>query len=232
MQQDQDNREELLCNLLKQNADISMKEANAVLFEQCGKRLAPKDFSRIRKAFLQSEEAATPEVEVKKEKAPSKRKKTEKKSAKESPAVEPVQPEPETPNQQSSESPDNNSNDSEDHQENNSSPAPIWKAPGTDIPEDEDSPVESRPRHPVHLKVYVKGAESVHLAGSFNRWNLPGLELQKTGDLVWEFDGELPEGTHNYKYLVDERIWHLNFEEARFIDETGVSHRLTVPNKE
>ncbi|MBF0198082.1 MAG: glycogen-binding domain-containing protein [Planctomycetes bacterium] len=91
-------------------------------------------------------------------------------------------------------------------------------------PEPEPPPVML----PVNVKVKIAKASEVHIAGSFNKWKKDEYEMKKVGIREWVFDKELPEGKHNFKFVVDQNKWHIDFDRDRVIDETGVSHTIEV----
>jgi hypothetical protein len=50
-------------------------------------------------------------------------------------------------------------------------------------------------------------AESVSLIGSFNQWNPAGHKMQQLSDLnTWTLEIRLPEGRHEYAFLVDGKM--------------------------
>ena len=84
------------------------------------------------------------------------------------------------------------------------------------------------PKFPVHLEIKVPEATEVHLSGSFNRWRIGEYPLRKTGYQTWVFEGELPQGDYQYKFVLDKKIWFLDMNRERVLDKTGVSHTLCV----
>ena len=71
-------------------------------------------------------------------------------------------------------------------------------------------------------------ADSVHVAGSFNRWNKNEFELRPDKQGVWRGTFQMAEGYHTYKFVIDVSYWHLDFEREIVIDKTGVSHPITI----
>jgi hypothetical protein len=60
---------------------------------------------------------------------------------------------------------------------------------------------------PVTFTLSYQKAESVSLIGSFNQWNPVGHEMHKLGDRnTWVLELRLPEGRHEYAFLVDGKI--------------------------
>ena len=60
---------------------------------------------------------------------------------------------------------------------------------------------------PVVFTFNYPQARSVSLIGSFNRWNPEGFEMRvNAGGELWVFEIELPEGRHEYAFLVDGKV--------------------------
>ena len=60
---------------------------------------------------------------------------------------------------------------------------------------------------PVTFTLSYPEAESVSLIGSFNQWNPAGHKMQHRGDInTWVLELRLPEGRHEYAFLVDGRM--------------------------
>ena len=79
-------------------------------------------------------------------------------------------------------------------------------------------PLEAPAQVGFHFELHAPGADKVELLGTFNNW--------KTGDIVlngpdasghWTAAVELPEGRHEYIFLVDGERW--------VADPKGVTHR-------
>ena len=51
-------------------------------------------------------------------------------------------------------------------------------------------------------------AGNVCLAGKFNNWNTSSLPMKKGNDGIWRTKLKLPQGRHEYKYLVDNAWIH------------------------
>src|SRR5687767_2953764 len=47
----------------------------------------------------------------------------------------------------------------------------------------------------------------VHLAGSFNGWSRTATRMVQMADGVWKTSVVLPEGMHEYKFVLDGRTW-------------------------
>ncbi|UCE83297.1 MAG: glycogen-binding domain-containing protein, partial [Deltaproteobacteria bacterium] len=57
---------------------------------------------------------------------------------------------------------------------------------------------------PVTFTLSYPAAKSVSLIGSFNQWNPTGHKMQQLSDLnTWTLELRLPEGRHEYAFLVD-----------------------------
>jgi hypothetical protein len=60
---------------------------------------------------------------------------------------------------------------------------------------------------PVMFSLKYPQARSVSLIGSFNQWNPEGFEMRaRGGGEFWVFEIELPEGRHEYAFLVDGKL--------------------------
>ena len=59
------------------------------------------------------------------------------------------------------------------------------------------------------FRVYLPHASRVELVGSFTRWRAGAipLERQKLGGGWWELVAEIPEGEHEFCYVVDNSVW-------------------------
>ena len=56
----------------------------------------------------------------------------------------------------------------------------------------------------VAFEYYAPQAEKVHLAGSFNEWNLKACPLKKDREGHWKTTLTLTPGRYEYRYLVDQ----------------------------
>jgi hypothetical protein len=71
-------------------------------------------------------------------------------------------------------------------------------------------------------------AESVSLIGSFNQWNPDGHEMHKLGDRnTWVLELRLPEGRHEYAFLVDGKIV-VPDQNSPFYQSDGFGNRNSV----
>ena len=95
-------------------------------------------------------------------------------------------------------------------------------------PSDPTTPVAGVP---VRIEVDILKAKTVHIAGSFNHWNIRQHELKRGNGCRWIFEDRLPPGEHYYKFVVDGREWFLDMDRERFLDPTGVSHRLVLDGR-
>jgi hypothetical protein len=96
-------------------------------------------------------------------------------------------------------------------------------------PEPEIDP--NLPRFPVKIEVDIDLSQSfseVHLCGGFNLWKTDELAMVKNEHKNWVFEGELPQGEYTYKFVIDRKLWYLDFSRRRVTDKTGVSHPITI----
>jgi glycosidase len=63
-----------------------------------------------------------------------------------------------------------------------------------------------RNKNRVTFRFKAPGAESVNLAGSFNGWNPTTLKMKKQGD-TFVVSEVIPDGEHQYKFVVDHGTW-------------------------
>lgn len=54
------------------------------------------------------------------------------------------------------------------------------------------------------LTIEAPGAESVHVAGTFNNWDASATPLTKDRNGVWKTRLKLPSGEHEYKFVIDQ----------------------------
>lgn len=201
MASESNEKEQALASLLRERPDISMREANVILKERFGSGVWGAVFAKVRRSLTQADsEDAGPD-------------KTEKPETRESTPAAPLAPEPVAQVERRT-------------QEEEPRKQPVTYS----VPRQEQQPVKPKgPTHPVRVEVKIPEAETVHLAGTFNAWNIREFPLKPEGRGVWVFDGELPEGEHTFKFVVDGNRWHLDFDRERKTDSTGVSHPIRVP---
>ena len=74
------------------------------------------------------------------------------------------------------------------------------------------------------------GARSVHVVGSFNDWGPASLPLEdRDHDGVWRAAVVLPEGTHEYMFVVDGERWVVDPLAGRFVaDGFGRENSLLI----
>lgn len=60
-------------------------------------------------------------------------------------------------------------------------------------------------KHKVQFKYYAPDAKEVYLIGDFNKWNPIKKPMKKNEKGEWLTRAILPEGEHQYKYMVDGR---------------------------
>lgn len=58
----------------------------------------------------------------------------------------------------------------------------------------------------VSFEYYAPLARNVHVAGTFNDWNLEDYPLKKDRSGKWKVSLSLPPGRYEYRYLVD-GVW-------------------------
>ena len=77
----------------------------------------------------------------------------------------------------------------------------LWRA---DRPVGDLETAEGMLEVPVVFKLSQPGARSVSVIGTFNQWEAGGYEMQPAGNgEVWTLRLKLPEGRHEYAYLID-----------------------------
>ena len=98
-------------------------------------------------------------------------------------------------------------------------------------PEPEPEIDPNLPRFAVKIEVDVDLPHTfseVHLCGGFNLWKVDELAMVKNEHNNWVFEGELPQGEYTYKFVVDRKLWYIDFSRKRVTDKTGVSHPITI----
>ncbi len=50
-------------------------------------------------------------------------------------------------------------------------------------------------------------AQSVSIAGSFNEWNKDASPMKETAGGMWEAEIEVPAGSHQYKFVINNSVW-------------------------
>jgi len=215
-----DDKLTLLRTLLLENPELSMKEANIVIRDQFGTGVAPPQYSKLKRELsgIKTEVALPVEVksletgDFKNEVAPDLESFFDGQAAK---------------SMQFSEArlDDAEANELSDETD-------ISNDEQNDAQQEEDVKVEEKippaPTYPLRLEFTVPEAESVHLTGSFNRWKVEQFPLTKISANRWVFDGELPEGEHFYKLVLNKKVWHVDLKQDYFTDSTGISHKLVV----
>lgn len=215
---------DLLRKLLKENPDLGMKEANLTIREQFGTGVAPPQYSKVKKE-LEGSSAEEEPVKVKVTK--STKKSIEASASSENIDLESFFDGSAAQKVQEVSPSEQETIESTLLQEETTveKDVEIEEIEETEEVEEDLTPV---PTFPVSLEVTIPDAESVHLAGSFNKWKTEQYPMQKNGDQNWVFNDELPEGEHFYKFVVDNKLWHLDMNKEYFIDPTGISHKITV----
>ncbi len=64
----------------------------------------------------------------------------------------------------------------------------------------------SKNKNRVTFRFKAPGADTVHLAGTFNGWNPTTLKMKKQGD-TFLLTQVLPDGEHQYKFVIDHSRW-------------------------
>jgi hypothetical protein len=81
---------------------------------------------------------------------------------------------------------------------------------------------------PVTFTLSSPKAESVSLIGSFNQWNPAGHKMQQLGDRnTWALEIRLPEGRHEYAFLVDGKMV-VPDQSSPFYQSDGFGNRNSV----
>jgi hypothetical protein len=81
---------------------------------------------------------------------------------------------------------------------------------------------------PVTFTLSYPKAESVSLIGSFNQWNPAGHKMRQLGDLnTWVLELRLPEGRHEYAFLVDGKMV-VPDQSSPFYQSDGFGNRNSV----
>ena len=81
---------------------------------------------------------------------------------------------------------------------------------------------------PVTFTLSYPKAESVSLIGSFNQWNPAGHKMRQMGDLnTWVLELRLPEGRHEYAFLVDGKMV-VPDQSSPFYQSDGFGNRNSV----
>ena len=225
-----DPKEQFLLDLLEKNPEMTMKEANVIIRDKYDTGVSPPVYSKVKKILTGASEKKSdvPETKI-------------------IPVAElSVSPETES----NGHVPEDNINipdavaDDFFSVPQASSPLPAHEVEAqndlsagddhdfsTDATDEEQLPMEAAipKRHcPVAFKTRIKSAQSVYLAGSFNAWKKDQYPMRKGENNWWFFEGELPEGEHHYKYVIDQLSWHLDFTQPFVTDDTGVSHKVTI----
>lgn len=220
----------LLRSLLKENPELGMKEANVTIREQFGTGVAPPQYSKIKKELEANGSEAKVETEVKEK--PKKVKVAKEVKVKEEPAEVVKEDSPELESFFDGKAAEEVKATEEAKVAEVKDPEPLIadeKVEEEVVAEAEpEEEVPPPPSYPIKLEVVIENADSVHLSGSFNKWNIEQFPLTKGEDSKWVFDSELPEGEHFYKFVINKKLWHIDLDQEHFVDPTGISHKLTV----
>ena len=72
-----------------------------------------------------------------------------------------------------------------------------------------------------HFEFTMPDATSVKVLGDFNMWDGSANEMVKDKKGNWSADIELPEGVHEFRYLVDENTWSNDTEAPSVLNVFG-----------
>jgi 1,4-alpha-glucan branching enzyme len=67
--------------------------------------------------------------------------------------------------------------------------------------------IEYTERGTLRFKVYGGGARRVALVGDFTDWSNCAVEMKPSGDGWWSAELSLPNGDHEFSYLIDGSSW-------------------------
>jgi len=206
-------KEAMCVELLKANPASTMKEVNEEIRKKFDSGVAGAIFSRLKKE-LASEDGTAQTVEAK----ISKPKKTKAKAKKEPDEIS-VKLEDTLEEKTELIEDDETVAKVEIHEavkEENQEP---------EVEEEPEIPVE---KYPFNIRIRIPEASTVFIAGTFNKWKKDEYRLEKEEGDWWVYDDKLPEGNHNYKFVVNNREWYVDFDSEIVTDDTGVSNTLVV----
>jgi hypothetical protein len=213
-------KEALCMELLKADPGLGLKAINEEVRKKFDSGIAPPVFSKIKKAL------AEPSVEKSEEKetVELKEKKPVKKSAKKTKEVE-VKLEEESTASEQSEKAEKTEETEETEKAEETEETEKAEAEQEVVEEEPEIPVE---KYPFKIRIEIPGASTVFIAGSFNKWKKDEYRLEREEGDWWVYDDKLPEGEHNYKFVVNSREWFVDFDKEIVVDNTGVSNTLVV----
>jgi 1,4-alpha-glucan branching enzyme len=88
--------------------------------------------------------------------------------------------------------------------------------------------VQDTKQLPVVFTLKVPGASSVAVIGTFNQWNAKGFEMKGDKERgVWSITLSLPQGRHEYAFLVDGKKV-ITDPQAAFYEEDGFGSQNSV----
>ncbi|MBY0395407.1 MAG: hypothetical protein K2X91_02910 [Thermoleophilia bacterium] len=81
------------------------------------------------------------------------------------------------------------------------------------------------------FRIFLPNASRVELVGSFTRWRAGAVGLTRHEPGWWECAADLPEGEHEFSYLVDSSVWLADYAASgvRLAGHGGWVSRLIVP---
>src|SRR5688500_14544530 len=85
--------------------------------------------------------------------------------------------------------------------------AASFVAPAGGAPIETDREWEFEYRHEAKADEPRNAPRTVHLAGSFNGWSRTATPMVRVAEGVWKASVVLPEGMHEYKFVLDGRTW-------------------------
>lgn len=224
-------KEALCLKLLKANPSASMKEVNEEVRKDFDSGVAAVVFSRLKKELstdsvaIESDKKVATKAKPKPKAKPKSKKKAEEISVKleETPSDKAENIEVKNASIKedvSLDKPEKNKNAALEVETKEPEPE---KEP--EIEEEPEIPVE---KYPFNIKIQIPNASTVFIAGSFNKWKKDEYRLEKEEGDWWVYDDKLPEGSHNYKFIVNSREWYVDFDSEIVTDDTGVSNTLVV----
>jgi len=79
----------------------------------------------------------------------------------------------------------------------------------------------------IQFKVFAPEAKEVLLAGSFNDWSGSSDPMKRDKTGAWKKVKMLPQGTHEYKYIVD-GVWTLDPESPHTVPNQYGTRNSTI----
>lgn len=81
------------------------------------------------------------------------------------------------------------------------------------------------------FRIYLPHASRVELVGGFTRWRSGAVKMDRQEPGWWEVVFELPEGEHEFCYLVDNSVWLADYAAngVKLAGQGGWVSKLIVP---